>query len=265
MGFGDALKDLGKGLIGMTDKAVLKIVEVVDEGTEMQELGPASEGGSRPSAGPTRRTDADLKKALKDSKKAFRVQFNPNSLTVSGSGGYFHAVRAFEGVRPHDSQATAEKPRLSMSVDLVFNKVDPMDAFLQEKIMISNKANLKGLAKSAGTLFGKNKGRTVQPEVEALLAVLQHNKATMIAFIWGRMMYIGFLKRVKADYKMFNPKGEPVYAVVTLDIILVDEDVSANGSGYWEDSYKAVFKKSEDINDQNPIQKFAGSYLNVGL
>lgn len=264
MGFADAAKDFGKGLIGMTDKAILKIVEVVDEGTEMQELGPASEGGKKPSVKPSGKTDADLRKALQESQKAFKVQFNPNSLKVTGSGGYYHAVRAFEG-KQHDSQEAAEKPRLNLTVDLVFNKVDPMDAFLQEKIMISNKANLKGIAKTVGTAVGKNKGRTVQPEVEALLAVLQHNKATMIAFIWGRMMYIGFLKRVKADYKMFNPKGEPIYAVVTLDVILVDEDVTSNGSGYWEDSYKAVFKASEDINDQNPIQKFAGSYLNVGL
>lgn len=264
MGYGDVFADAGKGMVGLVEKAVLKILDVSSE-TEMETVDPVGKKGS--SVWEKFMKMGAEKQSLSErfSKiKGFKVQFNPSSFSITGSGGVFYAERDFQNSkRPQDASSEESKPSLSMNVDLVFNKVDPMDAFTQEKILLSNVGNLKGISKRLA--MGASQGRTVQPEVEALMAVLQHNKMSMINFVWGKMSYVGVLRRVKADYKMFNPKGEPVYATVGLEIILTDPVVSEKASGYWMDSYKKAFEQSEDLNNKNYVQKFAGSYLNVNL
>ena len=79
---------------------------------------------------------------------------------------------------------------------------------------------------------------SVQPEVEALTALVRSGDKRLTRFIWGDMAYEGVLNSVNAEYVMFNCNGEPCRAFVSLNMVLYDADVAGSNTNIWQQEYQ---------------------------
>lgn len=82
----------------------------------------------------------------------------------------------------------------------------------------------------------------VRQQVEGFLAALQNKHTRRVSFIWGKLCYSGYLNRIQASYVMFNAKGDPIRANVSLSIRQAgaDSDAGTNKSEdvYWKKAWK---------------------------
>ncbi len=228
----------GGGLGGMAGNA-LGGGALMNKGTLMDYVGTLAglkEG--------TQLTAAYLKQ-FESRRKLFTVQFNPNSLTLSGhNGGLVRKMNSIEGSKDDVSQAYA-KATISMSVDLLFDAMDPQDAFMEAKTNLAPTNVAKGIANAL--LTGNNKKKTsVQRDVEGLIGALRNENTRLITFHWGSVSYSGVLRGVSAEYTMFNPVGEPVRAVVNLNIMCADAEIWPNSLAVWQQRYKEDFKDGSE-------------------
>ena len=193
-------------------------------------------------------------------RKLFHVQFNPSELSLSGYGGGLAQKTDFSKGGNGISFEKADI-RITMNVKLMFDKVDPQDAFMVDKLNTSATAMATGIAK--GVLAGKGKkDNSVQKEVEGFIAALRSKYTRRITFHWGTMNYTGVLNRVSAQYTMFNVLGEPIRAVVGLSLVCADKDVSPGNMGAWQKYYVELFGGG----DQSFVgaQKI-GNLININL
>lgn len=210
-------------------------------------------------------------KMIKSEGKKFVVQFNPSSLTFNGRAG--GVVPRQNYGRPEDGGDPDKKElkptyevgpaplSVTLDVDLIFNKVYPNDAFLENKIA-PTVSNIRGAASVINTVSGNSKGYSVQKEIEGFIAATRIYSKTLISFNWGKLYYTGMIDRLEAEYKMFNPKGEPIYGVVHLALILVDEGVNESSLGNWYESYMKAFSNGS-MRAGSTAQKALGSFLNL--
>ena len=194
-------------------------------------------------------------------RKLFYVQFNPNELSLSGYGGGLASKTDFS---EKGNSITFDKAdvRITLNVRLIFDKVDPQDAFMADKANTSTTAMATGAAKAALTAKGK-KDYSVQTEVEGFIAALRSKYTRRITFHWGTMTYTGILNRVSAQYTMFNVQGLPVRAFVNLSLVCADEAVSPSSMGMWQAYYQELF----EAGNQSYVKaaEKAGNLLNLNL
>ena len=194
-------------------------------------------------------------------RKLFHVQFNPSELSLSGYGGGLTQKTDFSEGANGISFEKADV-HISLNVKLIFDKVDPQDAFMGDKLNTSPMAIGTGIAKGVLTHKGK-KENSVQTEVEGFIAALRSKYTRRITFHWGTMNYTGILNRISSQYTMFNVLGEPVRAYVSLSLVCADEKISPKSMGIWQKYYEQLF----EIGDQSFVgmaQK-AGNLLNFNL
>ncbi len=172
-------------------------------------------------------------------RKLFHVQFNPSQLYLSGYGGGLAQKTDFSQKGNGISFEKADV-RITMNLKLIFDKVDPQDAFMGDKLNTSATAIATGITKGVLAAKGK-KDHSVQKEVEGFMAALRSKYTRRITFHWGTMNYTGVLNRVSAQYTMFNVLGEPVRAVVSLSLVCADKDVSPGNMGAWKKYYAELF------------------------
>ena len=178
---------------------------------------------------------SDLKNAKK---RYYTVQFNPGSLTLTGHGGGL--VQKMDYSKGNgEITYTQGDTNISLSVSLLFDSVDPADAFMDGKISASLTTMGTGVAKSVLSAMGKKKN-SVQTEVEAFVAAIRNKYTRLITFHWGDFAYSGVLKSVNVTYTMFNVTGDPVRAKVDLSIMCADND-SPNSFSWWQDKYMQAF------------------------
>ena len=184
-------------------------------------------------------------KQFESRRKLFTVQFNPNSLTLSGhNGGPVRKMDSIEGSEDDVSQAYA-KATIILSVDLLFDAMDPQDAFMEDKTNLAPTNVAKGIANAF--LTGNNKKKTsVQRDVEGLIGALRNENTRLITFHWGSVSYSGVLRGISAEYTMFNPVGEPVRGIVKLTIMCADAEIWPNSLAVWQQRYKEDFKKGSE-------------------
>jgi len=200
--------------------------------------------------------------------KTFYVQFNPSELTLSGFGGGMSTKTDYaEGTKdPKDLSKgiTFERvgARIAMNVNLIFDKVDPQDAFMADKLNTSTTAMISGAAKAVKTAMGR-KDHSVQTEVEGFMAAIRSVYTRRITFYWGRLCYEGVLNRIAARYTMFNVNGQPIRAIVALSLVCADENVSARSMGRWQQQYYEAFQ-GQSQSYVKAAQK-AGNLLNFNL
>lgn len=171
-------------------------------------------------------------------KKYFYVQFNPSELSFSGYGGGLSTKTDFTS-----SSSISFEPvqvRITMDVRLIFDKVDPQDAFMGDKLNTAPTSLITGAAKAVKSKKGK-KDQSVQTEVEGFMAALRSPYTRRITFHWGKMIYTGILNRVSAEYQMFNVNGQPIRAAVNLSLVCADQEVMPNSMGSWQKQYEAAF------------------------
>ena len=149
-----------------------------------------------------------------------------------------------------------------MSVKLIFDQVDPQDAFMSDKFTASYTAIGTGIAKGAMKLL-KKKSNTVQQQIEGFVGAIRNSNTREITFAWGNLCYTGLLNRVSTQYTMFNVNGEPVRGIVNLTLVCSDETITEDRMGDWEEQYEKAFGgKSKSY--VNAAQK-VGNIFNFSL
>jgi len=200
-------------------------------------------------------------KGLAERKRRFTVQFNPSSLRLSGhSGGMANMLDYHEG---NNNEATygSVVTTVSLSVELLFDSMDPQDAFAGDKTNLAPTNVAKGVANA---FLSKKKKKTVQRQVEGFIGALRNEHTRLITFNWGDFCYSGVLRNVNAEYTMFNVTGEPVRAIVALSIMCADASLWPNSLAVWQERYKQSFNKgSESFSKTTTFEQKAGSLLNL--
>ena len=178
---------------------------------------------------------------LKYKKRSYTVKFNPSSLRFSGHSGGRYSTMDYMTERNDELKYKSVETTISMSVELLFDSMDPKDAFMSDKLNFSPTGLLTGAADMGLTIAGKKK-KTIQREVEGFIAALRNEDTRLITFNWGEMCYSGVLRRVSVEYTMFNVTGEPVRAMVGLSIMCADAKQWRNSLAVWQERYKTAFE-----------------------
>lgn len=184
--------------------------------------------------------------AVSPTSRVFTVQFNPSTLRLSGHGGGLFQKTDYGTSKPKKTGGERElyfeaaKARIEMQVTLIFDKVNPKDAFMADKFAASPTGIGTGIAQAALKANGKL-NYSVQTEIEAFTAMLRMSSTRYIAFHWGALCYKGLLNSVNTQYKMFSVSGQPIRGEVTLSLVLVDEEVNENSMGAWKAQYVKAF------------------------
>ena len=217
MSVGSMAKDFGNSIIGNPKKAVL----IFGTGA-----GASSSASTAASGGMAlmRMTSQKLNNdGLSNTSlintataKHLEVQYNPASIQFMAS---VEAIQMrnmqnslSEGVVSQSSCA----PSVIMSVDLIFNAVNPKDSFMADKLRVS--AN--DVITTAAWLAKSGKGAyTVQPQSNGLIASTIDETDRFVTFQWADMSFSGELTDVSVQYGMFSVSGKPVHSVVTLRIV----------------------------------------------
>lgn len=241
---------------GNIEKAVIEITD--ERETELKVEKPISMGGS--SLLGERLSLPTI--PLGTAKKYFTVQFNPSDLTLSGYGGGQVAKTDYSRNDGKGITFTAASVRIMLHVKLIFDKVDPPDAFMSDKVNTSVASMAQGAVKSVRTATGKKK-TSVQAEVEGFVAALRSDCTRKISFCWGAMQYDGVLSKVSAQYTMFNVQGEPIRAIVRLSLVCADEEVAPGDMGIWQEYYEDAFEGGNQ-SYVKAAQK-AGNLFNINL
>ncbi len=197
----------------------------------------------------------------------FEVQFNPNELFINGYGGEELPIHNFGGsgrraedttgqskgddtkvqpqgdpkARMRGSHMASADTRIEMSFTVIFDKVDPQDAFYSDKFTLNAISMAKGGIKAIGKATGLKASNSVQPEVEALTACVRDKNKRLMYFHWGDMVYQGIVNSVNAEYQMFNVNGEPIRATVAINMVLFDQTDMGQDVEIWSEEYGKDF------------------------
>lgn len=251
---------------GNIEKAVIEIVDEREKELTVEQpvsMGGSSFGGS--SLGGSSLGSGSLSLpalSLGATKRYFTVQFNPSDLSFSGYGGGQMAKTDYSSTEGKKITFAPVAVRIMMNVRLIFDQVDPQDAFMSDKVNTSMTSMAQGAVKGVRIAAGKKK-TSVQAEVEGFVAALRSSHTRKISFYWGAMQYCGVLSKVSAQYTMFNVQGEPIRAMVRLALVCADEDVAPGEMGIWQESYENAFQGGNQSYVKT-AQK-AGNLLNINL
>lgn len=197
-----------------------------------------------------------------DTDKIFKVQFNPNKLSLYATSLDINSsdTQAGEGGTQSSCPDTPVNPTVELTVNLIFDHVNNYDAFMWDKLRIGVGG---AVAKAADALKNGTKVYTVQTEVEGLVAALRNPYTRSITFSWADFSFTGQLKNVRASYTMFSVSGRPIRAQVLLRI---RQKLDAQLLQNWYDDFNNAFNK-EGINSSSLTTMPQGfsNLINLGL
>lgn len=178
-----------------------------------------------------------------DYKRLFEVKFNPASISISASGG--GSYHKEDSGNADDLGFTSMDETYYLSVKLIFDTYEFSDSFMNLTTRMSlgdiayktMKEKNQKLAKTDGHLL------TVKDQVEAFSYALRNPYTRYCAFNWGQMRYEGILNQFSAQYTMFDMDGNPVRAMASMKIELVDYTLNGKNLGYWDESYNIAFRQ----------------------
>ncbi len=177
--------------------------------------------------------------------KVFEVQFNPDSLEISGTD--YGAGLNIDYSNLKNDEKSKNGFNLTLSTKLIFVKEDLSDAFPTDMVSLSTTQAARSIIKAGKKLFGSEKP-SVQIMVEGFIGALRNVNTRKVAFDWGPMFYEGILKNVNASYTLFDASGRPVRAEVQFSIYLIDPEIGVKDNewrmGYWQLKYEKAFSSS---------------------
>lgn len=176
-----------------------------------------------------------------------QLQYNPSSIQLHTMKGEI-LNRSPGGSSENMFQQWTVPVQSTMSVELIFDDMNVMDAFNLENIV--SVSGVRDLGKQLYTSRGASEGFTVRPLVEAIVGAMAAAESRQVIFVWNRMAFDGALVGVNTAYTMFNRKGEPIRARVGIQIF--QQNVSKKQEGetqievkhnieYWEKAYDNLF------------------------
>lgn len=154
--------------------------------------------------------------ALTDTRKTFKVQFNPSELQVYARGAEINKTDAQRVNKVQNSIVKSHvPPTIELTVNLIFDDVHIYDAFMVDKFTSgASVQTVKNVAGFVKALLGKDP--TVRTEVEGLISALRNPYTRNVTFQWADFSFKGQLVNVGAKYTMFSVGGRPIRANVML-------------------------------------------------
>ena len=187
-----------------------------------------------------------------------QVQYNPSTLSIQASTEDRPITCLMDNVDSGIPNYNISPPMVVLSVELIFDAVNPQDAFMLDKARLSVGTVVSDI--SGGIQAKKKGGYTVQPQTEGLLAALMRVGTRVVTFRWADMAFTGQLIEVAADYTMFSPSGKPVRSRVRMSIAQqVESDADFQ---YWDKALDKVFGDHASVELKGAAQK-AGNLLNL--
>lgn len=177
------------------------------------------------------------------------VQYNPSSLSFSSRAGLVEESGPGEsGLGSHMSAILP--PETTLSFELMFEAIEMEDAFLSyaKQQSIEKALGKQSISSPDKKTKAENNECSVQRQVDGLLSLVMQVSTKQVEFVWGSMSFRGELEDVSAEYTMFNTKGNPVQAKVSLSIrqSMADADGKTNKSEetYWKNAWNNFVKLS---------------------
>lgn len=185
-----------------------------------------------------------------------QVQYNPNAISFSGTQGRIRR----SGVGGQDQFQQLDVPvETVMSVELTFDDTNIKDAFMFEKLSVTNLGGIVQTVEDVRRMF--KGGYSVQDLSEVFVGAMVRPSTRWVAFVWNKMIFWGELTSVRVRYTMFNPSGSPIRSKVTLRI---RQDAQPGKNPYatektWEKAFDQMFKtkyKTNGFNVSNKVSNF---------
>jgi hypothetical protein len=269
------LSELGKGVLGGVGKAMLIVQTSAADAapavstpatdlasrTAVSSVASSVLGGLGASQGGGFASTASAMQAASGSLHTMEVQFNPSSLHFDASAQSYNVRQMMEHMDSSLPNTIQRDASISMSVELIMDRVQNKDAFLSDKYHISMSDAISGVGAIATEATG---GYTVQPQTNALIALLLNAATSLITFRWAEMSFVGIASEARARYTMFSPRGVPIRSKIELR--LVQTITSQSEVTYWDKAYKKFFADGTGMTGQGiggALQK--QSFLNFGL
>ncbi|MDR2770987.1 MAG: hypothetical protein LBB57_03000 [Clostridiales Family XIII bacterium] len=238
----DAAANAAANALGDTKKAFLVIHNISSSGfagaKDFKDASVFQSGGPG---------DFSLNIAGDDSDCFLQVQYNPSSLDFNANAEQIPVKSLQQNVIADIPQQFTKPPSVTLSVDLVFDAMNVKDSFMSEKFSTST----GGIA-SAGLAALNKEQFTVQPQTNALLALLMFSNTHNVTFYWSDLMFYGIVMEARAKYTMFSVSGRPVRSFVTL---MIQQDLGGTDGGdgtYWDKAFDKCF------GDENSTSSFGG-------
>ncbi len=265
----DYIQDLGTSVIGSINKAMLLVRKKSSDNSSIDSVRDklvAIDGKSvvNNPKGALKAPERyrSVKKIVKDDFHVMQVKYNPSSIRYSTQAGtYVQSGPGGMGVN-QITQITVPS-RTTMYVDLIFDDVSVMDAFMWDKFHLSPNALVTG---TAGVVKQVTQdGYSVQTQMEGLVALITNAYSRYVIFYWSEMAFAGEVTGVNATYTMFNPQGNPVRGKVSLSIYQSEENKASSGAKYWDNAFDRLFgdySQDNDVEDTKIINQI-GNIINI--
>ncbi len=174
----------------------------------------------------------------------FDVQYNPSSIRMTSLGGKLKKYTAMGEETNNAFHSIDKASATTMSVQLYFDDINIADAFPATALAEPN-ANVSGGLDTVAAI-GVNvlgDGYSIKKKVDGLISLLLHQRTREVIFVWNDMFFHGNLISVSASYTMFNHRGNPIKALVDLQIRQNNNTFSSELK-YWEEAFELGFSES---------------------
>lgn len=189
------------------------------------------------------------------------VQFNPSSLALYSNSIEVQRQNAVRDEQTGEQRVhvdSAVRPWVELSVDLIFDRVNNADAFMWDKL----RQGVGGaVANGINNAIKGSTPRTVQAEVEGLLAAIRNSHTRETAFAWGDFYFRGHLRDMASEYTMFSVAGRPIRARVSLRIRQEQTQTSMDS---WIRDFQTAFGASPATGAVNALRS-AKNLINIGI
>ena len=253
------INTLGNSTLGSVQKALLIIHKSDASQIDSSQVAAATENALLGAAAGMAATSAAMRGAGMNT-NVMKVQYNPTSLSIQANAEAIPFTYLQQNIDSGIPNQSPRPPMVVLSVDLIFDAMNPKDAFMAEKFSLST----GGIVSSAagGIQTAKGGGYTVQPQTDGLIAALMRPSTRVVTFRWADMAFTGQLIEVQAEYTMFSVSGKPIRSKVRMNIA---QQVESNADiQYWNKVLDTTFSGNGEAGGKDMGQTL-GNLLNLGV
>ena len=191
---------------------------------------------------------------------ALEVQYNPSSIHMDTQAGKQVQYSGGDLGNGSANQITQiiQPVSTTMGFQLVFDDMNPQDAFLLENTAPTAGNLISGAADAARKVKG---AYSVQAQMDGLMSLLTLNVTRQVVFYWAKMCFRGELVSVNSRYTMFNKDGNPIRGVADLAICQGGEEFGYEET-YWEEAFTRAFGDSLEDKVTGKVGKAAKAMQN---
>lgn len=188
-----------------------------------------------------------------------QVQYNPSTLSIQANAETIPFTCLQQNVDSGVPNQNSRPPTVMLSVELVFDAMNPKDAFMAEKFSLSTGGVVSSVAAAKELAAG---GYTVQPQTDGLIAALLQPGTRLVTFRWADMAFTGQIVEVQATYTMFSVSGKPIRSRVQMNIAQQVE--SKADINYWDTALNKMINSGALEQGKSKAQTL-GNLLNLDI